>query len=333
MTPEPITAETAALLARVPNLACAPETTTSDTLAAAVSCEPTDASVGTLTLKTVEKPEVLRTAWRAAAPADERRVGGNACTTAYPDTDKWGFGNIACGVQDGVARIDWTDARIGLLGSVEGTSDDVSELYAWWRTNARKIGRSAESAQDTPKKQAPSKEPAKPEPSPLGKFVRVPGSPNAISCAANGPTIPDTFDRAWRLTTLEFQNRKNYERVILNLERVGKNNTKWPTEARVERMPLSQVTKAVPKAPRSKRGKVGIVVKLDGVRDAPNLYSYRPKSLDYLKEVSLVRDGNGRALVLSSPQGTCYQVRIPVWAANATGKERKAEVFVDLRPK
>ena len=333
MTPEPITAETTALLARVPTLACAPETTTSDTIAAALSCDPSDTSVETLTLTTVEEPEVLRSAWQAAAVADLRRAGGNACTTAYPDTDKWGFGNIACGVKDGVARIDWTDARIGLLGSVEGTSDDVSALYAWWRSNARKIGRSADSAQVAPQKEAASNEPAKPKPSPLGKFVRVPGPPNAISCAANGPTVPDTFDRAWRLTTIDFQNRKGYERVILNLERVGKNNTKWPTEARVKRMPLSKVSKAVPKAPRSKRGNVGIVVKLDGVRDAPNLYSYRPKSLDYLKEVSLVRDGNGRALVLSSPQGTCYQVRIPVWAANATGKERNAEVFIDLRPK
>ncbi len=46
-----------------------------------------------------------------------------------------------------------------------------------------------------------------------------------------------------------------------------------------------------------------------------------------------MRDGNGRALVISAPQGTCYQMRIPVWGANATGKERTSEIYIDLKPK
>jgi hypothetical protein len=74
-----------------------------------------------------------------------------------------------------------------------------------------------------------------------------------------------------------------------------------------------------------------MVVRLDGVRDAPNLFNYRPKELDLVKEVSVVKDGNGRAVVISSPQQTCYQMRIPVWGPSASGKERKAQVFIDLK--
>ena len=74
------------------------------------------------------------------------------------------------------------------------------------------------------------------------------------------------------------------------------------------------------------------MVRLDGVRDAPGLRGFRPSSLDFVKEVSVVKDDGGYAVVLSAPARTCYLMRIPVWGPNATGKEQTAEIFIDLKP-
>ena len=73
----------------------------------------------------------------------------------------------------------------------------------------------------------------------------MPGAPKAVSCAATSDVIPDEWDRAWKITTIDFRNRDGYERVVLNLERTGRNRTKWPTQAQIERMPNSQVKKAL----------------------------------------------------------------------------------------
>ncbi len=295
-----------------------------------VVCEPPAGAVANVTLQTFEDADTARASWRSALRSNDtaKRVD-DACPTD-PGDGKWGFGHIACLVDGDTAQLRWTDSRIGLYGQAEGTSDDISSLYEWWRSDGRRIGRAgataeAETGQDRPEQDPPKT--TKPK-----KLVRVPGSPKALICG-DSATIPDEWDRTWRLKTVNFRNRAGYERVVLNLERMGKNRTKWPTQAAVERMALSQVTKAVPNAFKPKRGASALVVRLDGVRDAPNLYHYRPNDLARLKEVSVVKDGAGRAVVLTVAPGTCYQMRIPVWGSNATGNEGRAEVYIDLRQK
>ena len=36
---------------------------------------------------------------------------------------------------------------------------------------------------------------------------------------------------------------------------------------------------------------------------------------------------------MTTPAAICYQVRIPVWSKAATGDERKAEIYIDLKPR
>ncbi len=298
-----------------------------DAAIAAVACEPPVETVGQLALHSFEDSDVMRESWETdATVATEVEEADDACKTSEPGTRKWGFGNITCLIDDdGLAQLRWTDARIGMLGRAKATNDDIPALFAWWQENGRKIGRTGDSAPAEPKDDEPKA--SKP-----GKLVRVPGAPKDITCSTGDP-LPDEWDRAWRLKNIVFRNRAGYERVILNLERTGKNRSKWPTQALVERMPVSAVAKAVPKASKPRRGRLAYVVRLDGVRDAPNLFRYRPNDLDLIKEVSVVKDGAGRAVVISVPKDTCYQMRIPVWGPNATGNERKAEVFIDFKTK
>jgi hypothetical protein len=75
------------------------------------------------------------------------------------------------------------------------------------------------------------------------------------------------------------------------------------------------------------------VVELEGVRAAPELRRYRPSSIDYVREMSIVRNNGGRTVVLSTPQATCYQVRIPIWGLAASGNERTANIYIDLKPR
>jgi hypothetical protein len=37
--------------------------------------------------------------------------------------------------------------------------------------------------------------------------------------------------------------------------------------------------------------------------------------------------------VIAAPEATCYQVRIPIWSKAASGSEKKAQIFVDLKPR
>ncbi len=321
----------AALVERASGLGCQPGDTTAEDESAGVlataTCQPPADDVTSITLQDFEDADTLRTAWQSSlATTSSLDTAEDACRTSEPGRRKWGFGNIACTSEDGVARILWTDSRTETLGVIESTVDDIPAVHQWWRANARRLGRVDDPAA-TPT--APSTPEATPRPAGR-KVVRVPGKPRAISCAATDTPIPDEWNRSWRIARVEFQNRAGYERVILNLERTGKNRTGTPTRAQISRMSVARAAEAVPKTAAPTRGRVAIVVDLDGVRGAPRLIRFKPKSIDLVKQMSIVKSVGGRTVVLSAPQGTCYQMRIPVWGANARGNEKKAEIFIDL---
>ena len=159
----------------------------------------------------------------------------------------------------------------------------------------------------------------------------MPGKPRAATCSGSIFTVPDDWDRTWRVNKVKVENKNGYERVIVTLLRTGRNRSKTDTEARAQRMDVVDVPKAVSSASRPGLGRIAFVVELDGITDAPNIRGYRPSGVNLVKEISLVKRGNGRALVVSAPLGTCYQMRIPVWGANASGKEQRAEIFIDLK--
>ena len=293
---------------------------------AGVTCTPPDAAAEGATLQYFTDLESLRAFWQAELKDVAPRLAENdeACETDENGSRRWGFGDIACLSVGDTAQIFWTDERMLMLGAVESSNGDIPELFQWWRATARPLGRAADERPDESQEPTPSKVP---------RLVRVPGPPRAISCEAISDPIPDEWKRTWRIKNVEFLERGNYERVVLNLERTGKNRKGQPTQAVVERIPVSRLGKVVPSAPRPKRGATAIVVRLGGVRDAPGLQGYRPKGLDLVKELSVVRDNGGRTVVISSPADTCYQVRIPIWGPGATGDENNAKVYIDLKAK
>jgi hypothetical protein len=326
-----------ALLERMLPLPCSPqlvaEPDVSAGVVAGVTCQPLDGPAQHVTVQDFAESPELRAEWTsridAATPALEEKE--DACSSGQSGTRKWGFGSVDCLVDDGVATVWWTDGRTQTLGTIEGTSDDIASVFEWWRQVARPLGRS-ESDETVPSGPEPS---AKPEPTqqpaPSNQpFVRVPGPPRAITCDADADPIPDEWRRTWRIKNVELLERGGYERVVLNLVRTGRNRTNRPTQASIERVARSRVTRVVPNAPRPKRGGSALVIRLDGVRDGPDLRGYRPSNMDLASELSVVRDGDGRSVILSTPADTCYQMRIPVWGASASGKERRAEVYIDL---
>ena len=246
----------------------------------------------------------------------------DACESGEAGTRKWGFGVIGCFVDDDVAQLGWTDTRSKTYGVVDSLDPDLAQLYAWWKKNARKIGRPVDEGEaesiDTSPRDAPP-------------LVRVPGRPRQITCDDITEPILDTFDRKWRLNRVRFLNRSGYERVVLDLERTGANRSGTPTGVTVRRVPVSRLSDVAPGAPKPKRGRTAIVVQLDGVRDAPDLRGYRPTSTAISKELSIVRDGRSRTVVLAVPGNACYQVRVPVFGPSASGNEGRAEVFIDLK--
>lgn len=300
-------------------------------IVARVDCETGDADIGPLMLRSFADADSLREWWRSRSKATSAvELDDDACV-AVPGARRWGFGTVACLQDDGVIQVRWTDSRANLLGVVESTSVDIPTLYTWWFENARRLGRTSDAA--TPEPIEPQATP-KPQKTPAPrKLVRVPGRPTAATCSGSVFPLPDEWDRTWRIRKVRLENKEGYERVILQLLRTGRNRSRVPTEARAQRMDVSEVPRAVPSAGRPSRGGVAVVVELGGIDDAPGIRGYRPKDVDLVKQVSVVRDGSGYAVVVSVPGGTCYQMRIPIWGTSATGKERRAQIFIDLQRK
>jgi hypothetical protein len=297
---------------------------------AEVICLPQDESAQRLTVRDYVGSTELRAGWQAQLDAASSSLdeSEDACRDGRTGTRKWGFGDIACLVGDEVAEVWWTDRRTQTFGIIEGTIADVAPIFEWWRTTARTWGRLQDEDAAAPERPRSTEEPTPTGPPAL---VRVPGPPRAISCEATGESIPDEWGRTWRIKNIDLLERGGYERVVVNLVRTGRNRTDQPTQAGIERMPRSRVATAVPGAPRPRRGRTAIVVRLDGVREGPDLRGYRPSGTDLARELSVVRDDRGRVVIISVPPGTCYQLRIPVWGDSASGEEARAEVYIDLK--
>lgn len=312
-------------------MACEPrspaELALDDGALAGVGCAPAGNIVDRVTLQVFADTRTLRDFWEAeldslASPIEETDT---ACKDDTAGHRKWGFGTVACVEVDGEAQIRWTDQRTQVYGVATAADGNASQLFEWWRTTARPLGRPVEEGTFAPEEPAPSVEP--------GPLVRIPGAPQAITCDATGDPIADRWMRTWRVKNIEFLERRNYERVILNLVRTGRNRGGQPTQASIERMPVSRVPDAVPGASRPKRGRTAIVIRLDGIRQAPDLRRYRPSAMELARELSVVSGKGSRTVIISGPPDICYEMRIPVWGPSASGKERRAEIYIDLREK
>jgi hypothetical protein len=270
-----------------------------------------------LTLVDYGQGEALRDAWSAQLdaiqPALERDPG--ACDAGAPGVRRWGFGRLACSVEDGLATIAWTDTRSHLLGRVQGPDADIGSLYTWWQQEAKPLGRASA-----------SRSPAAPGAD--RPLVRVPGRPNDVICTSLAEPIVDRHDRVWEIERVRFRNEPDFERVVLLLRQLERNGR--GAEVTVDRMPVADVATEVPGAQRPGRGRTALVVRMPGVIGAPDLRGYRPEGLDQVRELSIIPGRRSRTAVISLNGDACYQVRVPVFGASATGNEDRAEVFIDV---
>ena len=63
-----------------------------------------------------------------------------ACQGGTQGTRSWAFGQIACYVEDGRAKIKWTDERSTTYGLIDTTGGDLEALYSWWLSKAMDLG-------------------------------------------------------------------------------------------------------------------------------------------------------------------------------------------------
>jgi len=233
----------------------------------------------------------------------------------------WGPGELACYLRGGEARIRWTDDRTGMYALLDATNGDIDALYRWWRSKGRRLGRPLG---ETPS--GPGTGPGLTIPPTVGD----PGPPTAISCDPGG-AIEDAWGRTWRVTQVSFFNRNGYERVVLHLDKTGSSRSATTTVA-AERIANADLPFELPDAPVPRSGRWTIAVDLSaGIRDATSLKAYRPNGMSTVKELSMLRGTSPhQALVTVSGSG-CYQVRVPVFEASASGDERKGEIYIDIQ--
>jgi hypothetical protein len=287
---------------------------------AAVRCEPEGGAAARLTLVTYSDADELRDAWSAQLEAIQPSLeeAEDACEGGTIGVGRWGFGRLACGIEDGSAMVAWTDSRSGLLGIARGSGPEVSELYAWWQDDAKPLGRIANEGPSTS------------EPETDGRTGRVPGAPGDAVCTSLDEPIVDTHGRTWQVERVRFVGEPDLERVVFVLQRTGRVRPGRGAVVTVDRMPIADVISEVPGASRPERGRTALVIRMQGVNRAPALRAHRPEGVDLIRELSIVRGDGSRTAILSVNGDACYQVRIPVFGPSASGNEDRAEVIIDI---
>jgi hypothetical protein len=319
-----VTKREAALIERLASAECVPwrgpEAPTRAAVEGAVRCQPDEGAAAELTLLAYSGPDALRDAWDNHLDAIQPSLDetSSACQGSSAGVRRWGFGSVACRVEDGSATIAWTDSRSHLLGVAQGSGNDIETLFRWWQDDAKILGRRLDA--DASPGRSGSDRP----------FVRVPGAPNDVVCSSLDEPIVDPHGRTWHLQRVRFVDGPDYERVVLSLERAGRARAGQSTEVTVERMPVAALATEFPGAPRPKNGRTALVVRMEGVTQALALRAYRPGGLELVRELSIVRGDRSRTAILSLNGDGCYQVRVPVFGVSAPTGADQAEVFIDV---
>lgn len=112
---------------------------------AAIQCDaPADSSDGVkqIALYTFGNDQQQGRYWRwkintLAPPLDSTT---DACGEGLRGIDDWDFGEVACYVQDGTAKIRWTDDRTDTYGLADARHGNLKRLFAWWQAKGRPLG-------------------------------------------------------------------------------------------------------------------------------------------------------------------------------------------------
>jgi hypothetical protein len=288
-------------------------------LKAAVRCQPGDGAAAEVALAAFSDQDALKDAWSTHLASLDPSLEdlSSACQGSTTGVRRWGFGSVACQVDQDAAIVSWTDSRSGLLGIARGSGPDLAAIFSWWQDSGKALGRAPVDTSSSP-------------PDDGRPFVRVPGAPNDAICSNLDEPIVDVQGRTWHLKQVRFQNGPDYERVVLALERAGRARQGQTTGVTVERVSVSALASEFPGAPRPKDGRTALVVRMRGVTQAPDLRGYRPDGLTLVQELSIVRGERTRTALIALDGDGCYQVRVPVFGASAPAGAERAEIYIDI---
>jgi len=143
--------------------------------------------------------------------------------------------------------------------------------------------------------------------------------------------LEDPRKRSWSLGRAAFRAGPGYERVVLNLKRLGPGRGDVAALT-AESMSTAKVRAAIPGVARPSLGQTTVSLHLTGdIAGNLGVRAYRPKGLRLLKEFSVYPAAGGSSRVLiSAASDQCFRVRVPDWSAKGPNT-RDAKVYIDIR--
>ncbi len=166
----------------------------------------------------------------------------------------------------------------------------------------------------------------KPAPRQAGKTI----SPSGWVCDGQ-IRLEDPRGRRWSLGRAAFRAGPGYERVVLQIKRLGPGKGE-PASVTAEAMSSAQVRGSIPGVRRPSVGQTTVSLLLAGGIDGNlGVRGYRPSGLAMLKEFSVYPAGGGASRVLvSTSGGECFRVRVPAWTATGPNTPA-AQIYLDIK--
>lgn len=144
-------------------------------------------------------------------------------------------------------------------------------------------------------------------------------------------TLQDARLRDWTITRASFLPGNGYERVILQLDRIGSGSGE-PASLSAEAFPRTKVAQEVPGVRRPSLGRTAIALQFSfGVKTDLTLRGYRPSGLTTIKELSAYPAGprGSRVLVSTTTDDGCFRLRAPAWSGSSGAQ--KAQIVLDVK--
>jgi hypothetical protein len=144
-------------------------------------------------------------------------------------------------------------------------------------------------------------------------------------------TLDESRLRAWSITRASFLPGNGYERVVLQLQRIGPGSGQ-PASLSAEAYPRTKVTRHVPGVRQPSLGRTAIALQFsDGVKTDLNLRGYRPSGLATIKELSAYPAGprGSRVLISTTTDDGCFRVRTPAWTGSS--RTQKGQIVIDVK--
>ena len=112
---------------------------------AAIDCHPAATSVAELQYAVFGSSDAARSSYDALVEASGIRPGTGACSlgqegeTSFLTNDQ-AAGRVLCVIDDAtggaVPRVVWVDERLAILGQARGTTDTLTDLFDWWKSQS-----------------------------------------------------------------------------------------------------------------------------------------------------------------------------------------------------